>query len=129
MCSSLEHVCSRRYLSHGSYRKSKGSKEVIAEDLHQNNNGAGERPWLTAEDSYKGQTVKSTLTEAAHSINRSSKTLSHNSIESSSSCRTINRERERERERTSAAIVSHSYTSSIDRCTIIFQPHCHSPIN
>jgi competence protein ComGC len=48
--SRLEHVRSRRYLSRGSYRKSKGRNKIIAEDLQEENNSDGEWPWLTAED-------------------------------------------------------------------------------
>jgi hypothetical protein len=49
--SRLEHVRSMRsYLSRGSYRKSKGRKEIIAENLQEKNNSDGEQPWLTAED-------------------------------------------------------------------------------
>jgi hypothetical protein len=46
----LEHVRSRRYLPQGSYCMSKGRKEIIAEDLQEENNRHGEQPWLTAED-------------------------------------------------------------------------------
>jgi hypothetical protein len=48
--SRLEHVRSRRYLSHRSYCKSKGRKEIITEDLPEESNSNGERPWLSAED-------------------------------------------------------------------------------
>jgi hypothetical protein len=49
--SHLEHVRSRCYLPCGSYRKSQGRKEIIAEDLQEENNSDGEcPPWLTAED-------------------------------------------------------------------------------
>jgi hypothetical protein len=48
--SRLEHVRSKRYLSRGTYRKSKGRKEIIAEDLQEENNSDGERTWLTAGD-------------------------------------------------------------------------------
>jgi hypothetical protein len=49
--SCLEHVRSRCYLSRGSCRKSKGRKEIIAEDCKRTmHNSDGERPWQTAED-------------------------------------------------------------------------------